>query len=627
MANRYWVGGAGNWDASTTTHWSATSGGSGGASVPGASDKVYFDSNSSGGTVTMTTSPTILCIVMNGFTGTLDANGNSPTMNYFDGASLLFGWSLKLGSGTWTINGNNGFSATWCVNGTLDGGSGTLKFTDTTSANLIFTGRSAQTLYYNNVWFARGTSTGMITVFSSNVFVDLKDTGTTTHSLVFQAGFTNTFTTFSVSGTVGNLITITSANNSTSTHTLSCASGIISCNYLNIQHSVATGGATWYAGPDSVNNQATSTFGSGWVFTAQPFTNPANVYGAGYATCAADSGVVSLQISKDGGTNWSVAKPLTLTTGTGDTTLTYGGVSDNWGIPLTGADINSTTNFLVRIRCGTSTLFQQGYKNFGFAESAGSTILGIKAVVVAKYVAGTPLTSIDSLTVTATVASSDANIVEGSTTYDSTLNTLTAFNGATWDVLLKSGGALGTPASGVMTNVTGTAANLTAGTTTTNANLTGDVTSSGNATTIAWTRNPYCFRAYASGATTLVDAASTKVLFATEDYDYNNNFASSTYTAPVAGVYHFDAGITMTPSATPVEAAAALYVNGSQIIGGQSSLPATVVNTTYNLATDILLAAGNTVEIYFYQNTAGNETSVTGDSKTWMSGHLVHRTA
>lgn len=45
--------------------------------------------------------------------------------------------------------------------------------------------------------------------------------------------------------------------------------------------------------------------------------------------------------------------------------------------------------------------------------------------------------------------------------------------------------ALGTPASGVMTNVTGTAAGLTAGAVTTNANLTGPITSTGNATAIA----------------------------------------------------------------------------------------------------------------------------------------------
>jgi hypothetical protein len=45
--------------------------------------------------------------------------------------------------------------------------------------------------------------------------------------------------------------------------------------------------------------------------------------------------------------------------------------------------------------------------------------------------------------------------------------------------------ALGTPLSGVATNLTGTAAGLTAGNVTTNANLTGPITSVGNATSIA----------------------------------------------------------------------------------------------------------------------------------------------
>lgn len=45
--------------------------------------------------------------------------------------------------------------------------------------------------------------------------------------------------------------------------------------------------------------------------------------------------------------------------------------------------------------------------------------------------------------------------------------------------------ALGTPSAGVATNLTGTAAGLTAGHVTTNANLTGPITSSGNATAVA----------------------------------------------------------------------------------------------------------------------------------------------
>ena len=50
---------------------------------------------------------------------------------------------------------------------------------------------------------------------------------------------------------------------------------------------------------------------------------------------------------------------------------------------------------------------------------------------------------------------------------------------------VTNGGALGTPSSGVATNLTGTASGLTAGGVTTNANLTGVVTSVGNATAIA----------------------------------------------------------------------------------------------------------------------------------------------
>ena len=53
------------------------------------------------------------------------------------------------------------------------------------------------------------------------------------------------------------------------------------------------------------------------------------------------------------------------------------------------------------------------------------------------------------------------------------------------DTLLVSGGALGTPSSGVATNLTGTAAGLTAGAVTTNANLTGPITSTGNGTAVA----------------------------------------------------------------------------------------------------------------------------------------------
>lgn len=80
-------------------------------------------------------------------------------------------------------------------------------------------------------------------------------------------------------------------------------------------------------------------------------------------------------------------------------------------------------------------------------------------------------------------------------TYGGTGNGFTKFSGPTTSektftlpdasaTLLYSGGALGTPSSGVATNLTGTASGLTAGNVTTNANLTGAVTSVGNATSL-----------------------------------------------------------------------------------------------------------------------------------------------
>ena len=64
MADRYWVGGNGNWDA-TTTHWSATSGGAAGVSAPTVADNVFFDANSAAGNYTVTLSGGINCLNLN----------------------------------------------------------------------------------------------------------------------------------------------------------------------------------------------------------------------------------------------------------------------------------------------------------------------------------------------------------------------------------------------------------------------------------------------------------------------------------------------------------------------------------------------------------------------------------
>jgi hypothetical protein len=59
VADRYWVGGSGSWNS--TTKWSTTSGGSSGASVPTASDNVFFDANSAAAHYTVTVTDNATC--------------------------------------------------------------------------------------------------------------------------------------------------------------------------------------------------------------------------------------------------------------------------------------------------------------------------------------------------------------------------------------------------------------------------------------------------------------------------------------------------------------------------------------------------------------------------------------
>jgi hypothetical protein len=79
MADRYWVGGTGTWNTSSTTNWSASSGGATGASVPTSVDDVIFDVNSNVGTGTFTvTIPSTTTVTCRNFTtgaglGALDA--------------------------------------------------------------------------------------------------------------------------------------------------------------------------------------------------------------------------------------------------------------------------------------------------------------------------------------------------------------------------------------------------------------------------------------------------------------------------------------------------------------------------------------------------------------------------
>ena len=101
MATRYWVGGSGTWDSSSTTKWSATSGGAAGASAPTSVDDVIFNSASSGATYVVTVTDG----VCHALTTTAPAAGTltfNATAGYFP---TVYGNISVHAACLWTVNG------------------------------------------------------------------------------------------------------------------------------------------------------------------------------------------------------------------------------------------------------------------------------------------------------------------------------------------------------------------------------------------------------------------------------------------------------------------------------------------------------------------------------------------
>ncbi len=119
MADRYWVLGTGTWDSTSTTNWSTSSGGAGGASVPTAADNVFFDANSNvlatAFTVTMANTPRVC---------------NDFTASGLDGTMTLAGASIGL-----TVSGSLTFPAT----------NFTCTYTGATTFNATTTGKTVTT--------------------------------------------------------------------------------------------------------------------------------------------------------------------------------------------------------------------------------------------------------------------------------------------------------------------------------------------------------------------------------------------------------------------------------------------------------------------------------------------------
>jgi hypothetical protein len=192
MALRYWVGGTGTWDSSSTVNWAASSGGASGSAVPTTSDDVIIDNNSGAGFITTAAG----------------ATAGSVTYTSITVTSLTLGAALTLGgTGSFSFNA----STLNLANQILTVNSFTSNSSNTSSRVIQFgSGNITIVGSVNNFWDVRNMATisytGTPTVYISS---NTTTTGTLTHGSL-SGGAAGTYIDFNV--TAGNYTLEINAN-------------------------------------------------------------------------------------------------------------------------------------------------------------------------------------------------------------------------------------------------------------------------------------------------------------------------------------------------------------------------------------------------------------------------------
>lgn len=207
MANRYWIGGSGTWD--DTAHWSSTSGGTGGASVPTSADNVYFDANSGSATITTVASMECKTLLVGTFTGGFSGNGSLtlttltfvdpwPNSNYFSLDAITLSASsitLSVSNSTFDMGSATVTTGTFYSTNTIVGGTSSLTVTGTSFAafnktfnNLTFT---------NSLTIAQGFSANLLSIVSSGKTVTFNGTDVNVDDLIAVSTGAQTVLNFS----------------------------------------------------------------------------------------------------------------------------------------------------------------------------------------------------------------------------------------------------------------------------------------------------------------------------------------------------------------------------------------------------------------------------------------------
>lgn len=400
MADRYWVGGTGTWDTTSTTNWSASSGGASGASVPTAADSVFFDQ---AGTYTVTMTGALLCLDITVSAGTVTfSDGTSPTLAINGSMSLLAGtlWSATglitfnatttgktVTTNGVTVSGSvtfDGVGGEWALQSALTLGStrtstltnGTLSLQTYTLTTGLFNSSNLNTrtiAFDTGSITVNGTGTG---IYTTNLSSGLTATGTRVVNVSNNSAI-------SASISVGNLseANVVSFNFTVGTYTLSYSSG----NYGSLNFTGFSGtttnsfgsvifgnltlstGMTFGGGSNlqfrstSVTPRTITTSGKTIIYTNTFFNG---VGGTWVLQDAMTLGSGSTLTQSDGTLDLN-GKTLTVgnryTTSTGTKNLTFnGGTLVCPGVTTTAFNNAAPTNYTTTAGTGTGTISMTG---------------------------------------------------------------------------------------------------------------------------------------------------------------------------------------------------------------------------------------------------------------------------
>ena len=255
MATRYWVGGSGNWDGTTTTHWSATSGGAGGASAPTSADDVVFDANSNTGTSAFTVT----------ITGTSAAPSNCANFSTsgLDGAmTLTMGATAQLNCyASMTIPATN-----FVFSGTAGGA---ILFSSTSTGNTLTTNGIALsnvTLIFNGVGggWTLGSALTTGSIYTNYGTFNTGNFNITSGSIIRNASVSACTvnlgsSTITLSGTSSITMLATNLTFNAGTSTINCSNASptfagAGLTFNNVGFTATTGGGITITGANTFNN-------------------------------------------------------------------------------------------------------------------------------------------------------------------------------------------------------------------------------------------------------------------------------------------------------------------------------------------------------------------------------------